>query len=272
MAEYFIRKNGKLHGPFDAAKLKKLATAGKFSARDEVRKDDGPWKKAGTIKALNFEIPVVYAQPDIAPAEPVIELDPIPIQTPVGLDPLPPANEFQTAGPAYLNRPKYKKPKSQGGSNVVGMIGFIISIIAIFTCGLLSPISGILSAIGCFRQPKGLAIAGLVISGMGLTIFLFYVVFIVSDYPRLNAKISLAMAKAHVHNFYVEHSRCPDGDEFRQQAGNLADSIQVQELGELEFRLTHCGADNEFGTNDDMFQDYLFDHSAKEFKQIRGAE
>jgi len=53
----------------------------------------------------------------------------------------------------------------QAPSNGLGLAGFITSIISVlFTCGLLSPISFLLSIIGLFKRPRGFAIAGSIIS------------------------------------------------------------------------------------------------------------
>ncbi len=51
-------------------------------------------------------------------------------------------------------------------SNGLGTAGFVTSLVAIVTCGLLSPIALILSLVGLFKKPKGFAIAGTVISGI----------------------------------------------------------------------------------------------------------
>ncbi len=71
----------------------------------------------------------------------------------------------------------YDAPKNN--SNTMGLIGFIISIVSLVGCGgLLSPISLIFSIIGLGKQPKGFAIAGLVLSLIGLAGFvvLFFVI------------------------------------------------------------------------------------------------
>ena len=70
----------------------------------------------------------------------------------------------------------------QQQKNGVGTAGFVLSLIALFLSwvpflGWIIWVAGlILSAVGVFRQPKGLAIAGLVISLIGLIILIFAVV------------------------------------------------------------------------------------------------
>lgn len=76
------------------------------------------------------------------------------------------------AQPIYVNVPE---------KNNLGLAGFIMSIIAIVLCWI--PILGqilwllgvVFSAIGIFKKPKGFAIAGLVISFIGLIIIVLFI-------------------------------------------------------------------------------------------------
>jgi hypothetical protein len=52
-------------------------------------------------------------------------------------------------------------------SNGMGLAGFIISLVGLMSCGLVSPIGLVLSWIGLSKEPKGLAIAGLVLGLLG---------------------------------------------------------------------------------------------------------
>lgn len=52
-------------------------------------------------------------------------------------------------------------------TNGLGVAGFVISLIGLLTCGCISPLGAIFSFVGCFGQPKGLAIAGLIIGCVG---------------------------------------------------------------------------------------------------------
>jgi len=51
--------------------------------------------------------------------------------------------------------------------NGLGIAGFICSLIGIVSCGLLSPIGLVLSIVAMFREPRGFAIAGLVLGLIG---------------------------------------------------------------------------------------------------------
>lgn len=69
----------------------------------------------------------------------------------------------------------------QKQSNGLGTAGFIISLVAIFLCWvpalnwILWLLGLIFSSIGVFRQPRGLAIAGLVISLISLIILIILI-------------------------------------------------------------------------------------------------
>lgn len=68
---------------------------------------------------------------------------------------------------------------NQNKSNGIGTAGFVLAIIALFlgwipVLGWLVWLTGlILSFVGIFRKPKGLAIAGLVISLIGIILLIF---------------------------------------------------------------------------------------------------
>jgi hypothetical protein len=49
---YFVRIRGKIHGPFDVEKLKKLHARGQFSRAHEVSRDKRSWQPAGTLLEL----------------------------------------------------------------------------------------------------------------------------------------------------------------------------------------------------------------------------
>lgn len=53
------------------------------------------------------------------------------------------------------------------GSNGLGIAGFVVALVGLVTCGILSPIGLLLSAAAMFRPPRGFAIAGLVLGLLG---------------------------------------------------------------------------------------------------------
>ena len=66
-------------------------------------------------------------------------------------------------------------------SNGIGTAGFVLALVTLVFCwapflnGILLLLGLVLSAIGVFRQPRGLAIAGLCISLIGLIILFAFV-------------------------------------------------------------------------------------------------
>jgi hypothetical protein len=66
---------------------------------------------------------------------------------------------------------------NQAPSNGLGIAGFITSLVSLFVCGgCLSPVALILSAIALFGKPKGFAIAGTIISVIGMIPLLLIIV------------------------------------------------------------------------------------------------
>jgi GYF domain 2/Domain of unknown function (DUF4190) len=49
---YYVRMRGKIHGPFDVEKLKKMYARGQFSRAHEVSQDKRSWQPAGTLTEL----------------------------------------------------------------------------------------------------------------------------------------------------------------------------------------------------------------------------
>ncbi len=68
---------------------------------------------------------------------------------------------------------------TQGPSNPAGFWGFVLSLLGLIACGLPSPIGLVVSAIGLRKQPKLLAVVGVVLGligtlGWGVTGLLVY--------------------------------------------------------------------------------------------------
>lgn len=54
-SEWYVRVNGRVHGPFDDRKLVQLASSGKIQGSTEIaRSQTGPWHAAQKLKGLNF--------------------------------------------------------------------------------------------------------------------------------------------------------------------------------------------------------------------------
>ena len=90
-----------------------------------------------------------------------------------------PPQNYQQPQQVYVQVPEKK-------SNGMGIAGFVLSLVAIFLSWIpalnwiLWLLGLVFSAIGMFRQPKGLPIAGLVISLLGLVV-IFVVISVFFD-------------------------------------------------------------------------------------------
>ncbi len=84
--------------------------------------------------------------------------------------------------------------QTQSQSNGLGVAGFVLSLLGLFTCGLTSLLGVILSAIGMRREPRGLAIAGLVL-GL-ITVLGWVVAFVVGVAAPLLVMVGLASEAA----------------------------------------------------------------------------
>lgn len=114
----------------------------------------------------------------------------------------------------------YQAPPSNG----MGIAGFICSLVGLLGCPLLSPVGLIFSFIGIFREPRGLAIAGLVLGAVGSMGFLVAIVVFgglialgvavlaALGFERFEAIVEMGMINAEI-------------TEYRQQAGSFPDSL-----------------------------------------------
>lgn len=57
--------------------------------------------------------------------------------------------------------------RSAEQTNGLGLAGFIVSLVGLISCGLLSPIGFIMSLFAVRREPKGFAITGIVLGALG---------------------------------------------------------------------------------------------------------
>ncbi len=70
-----------------------------------------------------------------------------------------------------MTQPVIPYPAPPRRSNGLGVAGFVVSLVGVFTLGLLCPVGLLLSLMALLRSPRGFAFAGVVIGLLG-TIFL----------------------------------------------------------------------------------------------------
>jgi hypothetical protein len=162
-------------------------------------------------------------------------------------------------------------------SNGLGLAGFIVSLVGLISCGLISPIGLVLSLVGLGKSPKGFAIAGTVLGILG-SLWVFVLVFVVGMGTMLAAigirqvqgptrMVPVMMAVGQYTERY--HTVPKSLDALGVQPSMLTDAWGTQ------YRLTpsadgrwvelrSAGADRAFDTPDDMVEKTGVDDDAPE--------
>jgi hypothetical protein len=134
----------------------------------------------------------------------------------------------------------------------MGVAGFVISLVGILTCGLLSPIGLIFSLIGLGRQPKGLAIAGTVISGLGLLGLVASIYFVK---PVVTTVVDSLKHETAISAYEREHGELPDEQDALGILGDARDGwgtpLRYVRTGD-GYKLLSAGPDRSFDTADDI--------------------
>lgn len=149
-------------------------------------------------------------------------------------------------------------PPLQSQTNGLGIAGFVVSLVGIFTC-VLCPVGLILSLIALKNQPKGFAIAGTVIGGIGTLLVGAFAVVLVST-PEIvdGIKTGFTIAQAHAR---IEENRGEGGALPSEEEGNRlieefedawGSPLRYELQGEDRYVIRSAGPDGEFGTEDDI--------------------
>ena len=159
-----------------------------------------------------------------------------------------------------------------GGTNGLGVAGFVLSLVGWFSCGFFSPLALILSAVALRREPRGLAIAGLILGILGSAwLFIGGLSFIAAVLgigvaanflaAELHTDATLTQAASLVFSYQEETGRTPADD--AQFAKLLEDSgldqldawghsLRYNRLAEGDFEVRSAGPDGKFDTGDDL--------------------
>ena len=149
-------------------------------------------------------------------------------------------------------------PPLRTQTNGLAIGGFVVSLVGILSCGLISPIALILSLVALKKQPRGLAIAGTVIGGIGTLLIAGLAVAWVAIPDIQNVfKTSIAMAEAHtiIESNRGEGDELPGDDEGNRLIEDIEDGwgnpLQYEVDG-ARFVVRSAGPDGKFGTEDDI--------------------
>ncbi|HTN77139.1 MAG TPA: DUF4190 domain-containing protein [Pirellulaceae bacterium] len=153
-------------------------------------------------------------------------------------------------------------------TNGMGLVGFVTSILGLFTCGLLNVISLPLSLIGLLWKPRGFAIAGTIISlfGTGLLALVgFSMILVLTGFKKTetpqdqtaNTSLRIQEASDIINQFQKEHNALPDAIEGRKLIIEKKDAWGETLDYDLDepnnsFVIRSAGPDKQFDTPDDV--------------------
>ncbi len=152
------------------------------------------------------------------------------------------------------------------GGNGIGLAGFIVSLVGLVSCGLLSPVGIILSIFGLFKEPKGFAIAGLIIGLFGslviggvVALFGLAMIFVLFQF---GFNVGVLMDVIEIQESITEHYEATGSlpaslDELSLGRDALIDpwgNAYVYTPNELEtgYSIVSAGEDGQLDTDDDL--------------------
>ncbi len=150
--------------------------------------------------------------------------------------------------------------------NGLGIAGFVLSIIGVLTCGTLNILSLPISLVALLWKPRGFAIAGTIISLLGVGFLTLAGWAIVAGFIGLkgvaeefgkinNTHITIADARNAIENYRNEHNTLPDGIEGNKLVVPFKDGWQTELRYEVDgnnYLIRSAGPDKTFDTPDDL--------------------
>ena len=148
-------------------------------------------------------------------------------------------------------------------SNGLGVAGFVCSILGVLTCGVLALIGLPLSFFALFKRPRGLAIAGVIISLFAFIPPAILVVAIgggavlaMAGFSGLANTIQAEIAAQEILLHYQQHGQLPapaDADALLVNQDQITGHApRFNATGPTTFELTLPGKDGTWGTADDF--------------------
>ena len=160
-------------------------------------------------------------------------------------------------------------------NNGIGLTSFIMSVIGFVTCGSLSLISLPLSIIGLKQEPRGTAVAGFILSLLGICLFFWVISFSVLTYasfqgmnfgalttqinntlPSAQTNFSLQVAAIAIGETWAETGELPDqqtGDTIAKQEADFWGNPLVYETDGKVFSVISLGPDGTASQDDLSF-------------------
>jgi hypothetical protein len=162
----------------------------------------------------------------------------------------------------------YQSAFERPPGNGLGIAGFIVSLVGIFTCGLLAPVGLILSAVGMRKEPRGLAVAGLVMGILGLleaaAVVVFFVLAVQSASrgiaalgPHFTTITAIPAAGMRIKMYSDKHGAALPADvdgntEIAAMRDGWGHPLRYHQVNATEFEIRSGGPDGLFDTADDL--------------------
>jgi len=133
-----------------------------------------------------------------------------------------------------------------------------MSLVGIITCGALSPIGLILSLVGLRKEPKGFAVAGAIIGGVGIIVLGVLAGLVVVLIPKgqvAATEVMIGMAEDAIEARAEESGVLPSVDEAQELIAEFEDAwgnaLRYEPSGD-DFTIRSAGPDGVFDTSDDI--------------------
>ena len=258
---YYKQAEGPEVGPITESQFVKLIKKGDITRTTRVYSETrtkGKWYTASKVPSVAKLL---------SPAPPVVE-------SPVAVPP-----EKESPAQPSFTQPIQPSPVQTTSvviqreqKNTIGMVGFVLSIVAILTCGVLFPLSLLFSVIGLFYKPKAYAVAGTVISGVAVAVFAAaWVLFIGAFFAAagavsaVSATMDVQSAKMKIGIFESTQQRLPSDKELTEILNEIGagESMRFSRPDDATIELVHRGLDGQFETADDLKEVYRRKKSQK---------
>jgi hypothetical protein len=145
-------------------------------------------------------------------------------------------------------------PPLQSQTNGLGIAGFVISLVGIFTC-VLCPVGLILSLVALKRQPRGLAIAGAVIGAVGTLALGAIIIGLLANPGYVETLVAIGEGHTVIEKHRTESGSLPGNEDGNRLIEHLEDgwgNPLSYELDGERYVVRSAGPDGEFGTSDDL--------------------
>jgi hypothetical protein len=149
-------------------------------------------------------------------------------------------------------------PPLRTQTNGLAIGGFVVSLVGILTCGVISPIALILSLVALKKQPRGFAIAGTVIGGIG-TLMIAGIVVVIFAVPEFKQGLETGLVIAEAHTIIESHRGENDALPSEEEGNRLIEDLEDGWGNPLRYELDgekpvirSAGPDGEFDTKDDI--------------------